>query len=141
VRSALEGVEPVFRAVAEAVAPDARRLDDAGWGDAAAIVGSALAGRPARTLRQLRAFLRVLDLLPLLRWGRRFRELDIDRRTRVLRALQDAPLLLLRRGVWGVRTLALMGVYARPAAAAEIGYRAHPRGWLARPGARPGADP
>ncbi len=38
----------------------------------------------------------------------------------------------LRRGFWGLRTLALMGYYARPAAAASVGYHADPRGWEAR---------
>jgi hypothetical protein len=34
--------------------------------------------------------------------------------------------------MWGLRTLILMGYYARPAAAAEVGGSAHRRGWAAR---------
>jgi hypothetical protein len=41
-------------------------------------------------------------------------------------------MLLLRRGIWGLRTLAFMAYYERPEAAAEIGYRATARGWEAR---------
>ena len=41
-----------------------------------------------------------------------------------LRASSTLPLLLLRRGFWGLRTLVFLGYYARPEAAAEIGYRA-----------------
>ncbi len=109
-------------------------LDENGWNHLAAIVGKALADRPERLRRQFRLFLRVLDLAPLARFGRRFRSLDEPRRAQVLEALQDSPLLLLRRGVWGLRTIVLMGYYARPGAAAEVGYRADPRGWSARAG-------
>ena len=72
--------------------------------------------------------MRTIEIVPLLRYGRGFTALDPGRRTAVLRLLQDAPLVLLRRGFWGLRTLVLMGYYARPAAAAAIGYRADPRG-------------
>ena len=46
--------------------------------------------------------------------------------------MQDAPLLLLRRGFWGLRTLIFMGYYGRDAARDAIGYRADPRGWEIR---------
>lgn len=96
------------------------------------IVEQALASRPPRLQRQLVILIRAIEWLPLLRYGRRFTQLEGERRARVLVALQESPLLLLRRGFWGLRTLALMGYYARPAAAASIGYRADPRGWEAR---------
>ncbi len=128
----LERVRPVFRAIATTVVPEAARLGAAEWADVEAIVTRALAARPARLQRQVALFLRLLDWLPLLRYGRRFTELDAGRRTRFLAFLQDNTPLLLRRGFWGVRTLALMGYYGRPAAAAAIGYRADPRGWEAR---------
>jgi len=38
---------------------------------------------------------------------------------------------IIRVGFWGLRTLALLGYYARPEAAQEIGYTADPRGWEA----------
>lgn len=80
----------------------------------------------------MRLFVRALDLLPLLRFGRTFRALDRQRRTQFLLAVQDAPLLLVRRGFWGLRTLVFMGYYGRAGAAATIGYRADLRGWEIR---------
>jgi hypothetical protein len=130
--NALAGTAPVFRAVAATVVPEAAALDAGGWAEIDATVQRALAGRPPALRRQLRLLLRMVQWLPVARFGRRFTALDPDRRTQVLAALQDAPVLLLRRGVWGLRTLALMGYYARPQAAAAIGYRADPRGWGAR---------
>lgn len=123
---------PVFRAVAACVVPEAVRLDAAQWDEMEAIVARAVAGRSRAVQRQLALFLTVLEWLPLLRYARRLSRLDPVRRATFLDRLQRAPLLLLRRGFWGVRTLVLMGYYGRRAAAREIGYRADARGWEAR---------
>ena len=128
----LISVRPVFRAITETVVPEAAILDAEGWSALEEIVEQALALRPAKIRRQLVVLIRAIEWLPLLRYGRRFSRLNPERRARVLTALQEAPLLLLRRGIWGLRTLALMGYYAQPQAAASIGYRAGPRGWEAR---------
>jgi hypothetical protein len=122
----------MFRALAATFVPEAGALDERGWVEAEAIVERFLRTRPAAIQRQLRLLIRLLDLLPLFRYGRRFRTLDAARRLRFLEAAQNAPVLLLRRGVWGLRTLSFMAYYARPGAAAEIGYRADARGWEAR---------
>jgi len=128
----LPSVRPVLRAIGATVVPEADRLDEAEWTALERIVAEALAARPARQRRQLLLFVRLVEWLPVLRYGRRFTRLDTARRTRVLEHLQDAPLLLLRRGCWGLRTLLLMGYYGRPEAVRAIGYAADPRGWEAR---------
>jgi hypothetical protein len=121
-----------FRALAGTFVPEAAALDERGWAEAEAIVERFLATRPASVRRQVVLLVRLLDLLSLLRHARRLSGLDDDDRLHLLESLQDAPFLLLRRGIWGVRTLAFMGYYGRPEAAAAIGYRADPRGWLVR---------
>ncbi len=121
-----------FRAVATAVVPEAASLGPADWDELEAIVARAVASRPPPLGRQLVALLLLLEWLPVLRYGRRLSSLDAGRRTRVLEYLQTVPVLVLRRGVWGVRTLVLMGYYGRAAGAAAIGYRADPRGWDSR---------
>ena len=123
---------PAFRAVATCVVPEAARLEAAQWDEMEAIVARAIAARSRSVQRQLTLFLILLEWLPLLRYARRLSRLDTARRANFLDRLQRAPLLLLRRGLWGVRTLILMGYYGRPAAAREIGYRADARGWGAR---------
>ena len=132
----LASLRPVLRAVGVTVVPEAARLDDPGWSEVERIVAGALASRPPALQRQFRLLLRAVEWLPVLRYGRRFTGLDPARRSRFLNGLQDAPLLLVRRGTWGLRTLLLMGYYGRPQAAGEIGYRGHPDGWSARQGAR-----
>lgn len=124
----LAPVRDVFRAVASTAVPRARELDEADWNRLEAIVEDALAARPPAMRRQLRLLLRALQWLPVLRWGRPYTALSADARRRVLSAMQDAPILLLRRGFWGLRTLAFMGFYGREEAYREIGYRAHLRG-------------
>lgn len=120
----LRGLQPTFRAVALTVVPEAARLDRAGWAEMEGIVEDALARRPKLLRRQLRLFLRALDWAALARHHRRFRALEARRRAELLGSLQDAPVLAVRRGTWGLRTLVLMGYYCRAAAAAEIGYGA-----------------
>jgi len=128
----LRDVRGTFRAAAISVVPELARQPESVHAEVEAAVEGALADRPLALRRQLVAFLRLIDLLSLLRFGRRLTSLDPARRTRLLSALQDSPVLLLRRGFWGLRTLIFLGYYTRPAVAAEIGWRAHPGGWSAR---------
>jgi len=123
---------PILRAVVTTVVPDAAALDAVAWRDVDAIISEQLAQRPPALRRQLGVLLGMVQWLPVLRYGRPFTALDIARRAQILGALERAPLLLLRRGIWGLRTLALLGYYARPAAGADIGYSGDPRGWEAR---------
>lgn len=128
----LDRTRSTFRAVARAVVPEAAALDEGGWAALEAIVGRALAARPPRMRRQLLLFLRAIEWLPRLPQRARFSRLDPAEQARFLRTLERSPLLLVRRGFWGLRTLILMGYYARPEAAIEIGYRARPEGWSVR---------
>jgi hypothetical protein len=128
----LPPVRGTFRAVAETVVPEAERLDAAGWAELERLVEKALEPRDAAVKRQLGLLFRAIEWLPVFRFGGRFSKLAPPERTRFLAALEDAPLLLLRRGFWGVRTLVYLGYYARPEAGREIGYAARPGGWSAR---------
>jgi hypothetical protein len=121
-----------FRALTITMVPDAAALDEKAWRDVDASIAHALAKRPPAVRRQLALLIRILDTLPLLRWGRRFRHLGAGRRTRFLDAMQYSPLLLLRRGVWGLRTLVFLAYYTRPDVQLKLGYQATPRGWRAR---------
>ena len=121
-----------FRALAVAMVPDAASLDERGWEEVDAAMTKALSTRPPAVRRQLAILIRALDALPLLRWGRRFHQLGAARRARFLDSVQHSPILLLRRGVWGLRTLVFMAYYARPEVQASLGYRASARGWSTR---------
>jgi len=125
-------VRAAFRSLATTIVPEAASLDERGWTEVEDIIEQGLQSRPASIRRQLRMLVRALNVLPLFRFGRTFASLDAARRAKFLQSIQDAPLLLLRRGFWGLRTLVFMGYYSRDDARAAIGYRADPRGWAVR---------
>lgn len=129
-----DAVRGEFRAVTVACAPRAASFSPQEWERAEAIVNDALAQRPAGVRRQVALFVRVLDVLSLLRFGKRLARLDPARARRLLGSLERSPLLLLRRGTWGLRTLAFMGVYGQAEVRRELGYGAALRGWDARGG-------
>ncbi len=133
--SVLDPVRDRFRALSTTIVPQAAELDPAGWDRLESIVEDALADRPPAVRRQLVVFIRLLDALPVFRWGRRFRSLDQRRRIRFLGGVQNARLFLVRRGFWGLRTLVYMGYYGRPESHEDVGYDARLRGWLEHPDA------
>jgi hypothetical protein len=64
--------------------------------------------------------------------------LGTDRLSSFLLAFERSRLLIVRRGFWGIRTLAYMGYYGQAEVRADVGYRADPEGWGIREGS-PGA--
>ncbi len=125
----LAAVRPIFFAVTTTVVPEAVELDESQWAALEQLVVAKLSSRPKKEQRQLRLFLRVVQWLPMFRYGRRFSSLDLPHRCRFLAYLQDHSIPLIRSGFWGLRTLALLGFYGRPEAAEAIGYRPDARGW------------
>lgn len=130
----LSPVRHILHAVATAVVPESSSLDERAWAELYAVVDRAVAERPPRVQRQLLAFVRVLSLMPLVRYGRPLARLDVRQRTRFLESVERSPVLLLRRGFWGLRTLIFMGYYTRADVMEAIGYRAGAAGWTARGG-------
>ncbi|MCC7131842.1 MAG: hypothetical protein IT352_04315 [Gemmatimonadales bacterium] len=121
-----------FRAAAVAFVPELARAPDPVWDRLEATIGQALAARPARMVRQLRLFVAGLDWLSRLRHGRGLAGLDLERRVAFLQRFERSPALLVRRGVWGLRTLVFMGYYTQAEVMTTVGYRASPEGWAAR---------
>ena len=121
-----------FRAFAITIVPELSSTSDRGWAEIEATVEHALGQRPQRMRRQVALLLRVLEHLPRVRYGRGFSRLTAARRTAVIETLQYVPAKLVRRGIWGLRTLVLMGAYTRRGMMDDVGYRADPRGWYAR---------
>jgi hypothetical protein len=83
--------------------------------------------------RQLGLFVRILWWLPLPLTLRTLGSLSPTQREAFLERLQDGPILKLRLGLWGLRTLLYLGWYGDPARQADLGYRPDPRGWEALP--------
>ena len=131
-RPVLAAFSGPLRAMGAVVLPATEALDEEGWRRAQGIIEHALATRPAGVKRQIRLFLRLVNLLPFLTTGQAFQRLSPERRASFLERLQRSRLLPVRRGVWGIRTLLFMGYYLQDPVRERIGYRARPGGWLAR---------
>ena len=130
----LSSVRHILRAVTTTVVPESATLDESGWTELEGVIARALADRDERVGRQLGAFLRLIQVIPLTRYGQPFTRLSAKRRTAFLESIERSPVMLIRRGFWGLRTLIFMGYYTREDVAAAIGYRAHRDGWAARGG-------
>lgn len=121
-----------LRPLARAILPEAAQFGELDWHIMEERVGGALADKSPRMLRQLGIFVRLIGILGLLRHGRRLATIPDHQLRALLERLERSPLLLIRRGVWGLRTLVFLGHYTRPEAAAAIGYRATAAGWEGR---------
>jgi hypothetical protein len=129
-------LRPELRALAASFVPETVLATEAQWAALESAIEQALAARPARVRRQLTLFVRVLDGAALARYGKRLASLGSARCTALLERVAESPLLLLRRGIWGLRTLVLLGWYTQPEVAAALGYRASAAGWEAIGAAR-----
>src|SRR5438094_7118958 len=85
-----------FRAVLNAVVPEGAALGDEQWREAQLIIGRALSARPASVRRQIGLFLRVLDVVSLVRHGRPLAGLPAAEATRLLESLSRSRVLLMR---------------------------------------------
>ncbi|MGD2121060.1 MAG: hypothetical protein PVJ76_04920 [Gemmatimonadota bacterium] len=129
--SVLSSLQEPLRAIGSVVLPSPEALDEEGWREAEAIIEGALAAKPASVKLQLRLFLRAVNVLPLVTTGRTLANLSLEKRTAFLERLHRSPVMPLRRGLWGVRTLLFMGYYNQDRVRKEIGYDADPWGWTA----------
>ena len=112
-----------FRAAAACIVPSEGDSPGADSDRAIAIADRALAARPAADQRLLGVFLGALERLPLLRFGRPFSRLPLDKRAAVLRFLESNRVLRpLRQGFFGVKTFALMGYYGAEETWGPLGY-------------------
>lgn len=98
------------------------------------IIERALASRPTGVKMQIRLFLRLVNLLPVVSTGRTLVRLPLDRRASFLERLHRSRFMPLRRGLWGIRTLLFMGYYNQEMVRNRIGYSANPCGWTSHTG-------
>ena len=123
---------PAFRALAQCFIPETAHADEPQWRELESAVSTALVARPARLRRQILLFVRVLELAARARYRTGFADLGTDRGTALLQRFAASRVLLFRRGIWGLRTLVMLGWYTNPAVTAALGYRATAAGWEGR---------
>ena len=114
---------PVFAAAAACIVPEEPGSPGGGDPRCLGVADAMIAERPAADQRLLRAFLRAVQLLPVLRYGRPFTKLSPTQRSAVLRFLEQNRLVpRLRAGFFGLKNFALLGYYGSDLPFAELGY-------------------
>ena len=119
----------VLRELAETFIPETAEASDDQWAALEARVAQVLSVRDEATRRQLGLFVRVLTAAARVRYRTALTSLDPARRIALLEWFARSPVLLFRRGIWGLRTLIMLGWYTQPSVVEALGYRADPAGW------------
>lgn len=118
-----ERTATTFRAAAGCIVPSEPDSPGADSDEAVAIADRALSGRPERDQRLLKAFLRAVEILPMLRYGKSFSRLDRERQRSFLKFLESSRLVSkFRQGFFGLKTFALLGYYGLDRTWGELAY-------------------
>lgn len=123
--------EALFRSLTATVVPDANSLSESEWPALYAVIDQALGSRPPAVRKQLSAFISLIRIITFVQHAKSFTALPTEQRYGLLHSLETSRIAVLRKGMWGLRTVLMMGFYARPNVASAIGYRADPSGWAA----------
>lgn len=123
---------PRLHALAVCFVPEIAIATASQWNALEAAVDQAVSLRPPALRRQLASLVGLIDWIARIRYGRPLVRLEVPKRDRLLASLAESRLSLLRRGIWGLRTLVMLGWYTQPEVVASLGYRASPLGWSAR---------
>lgn len=81
-----------------------------------------LSTKPAAIRFKISLFLTFIDLLSLILKMRPFSSLKDESKIEILTKFFDSPVPLMRKGFWGINTLAKIGVYTQPSTYSIIGY-------------------
>jgi hypothetical protein len=118
-----------LRALATSFVPETAGASDVQWAVLEARVEQALSVRPQATRRQLGLFVTLLAAAARVRYRTALTSLDPARRIVLLEWFGRSPVLRFRLGIWGLRTLIMLGWYTQPSVIEALGYRADPAGW------------
>ncbi len=120
----LTGIRQIrFESLQRRLAPRCETFSPDQWQASRDRINQLLAKQPAKNRKKLALFLFIIDLFSFIVGMQPFRKLPPVRQDRILRTLFDSPVGLLRKGFWGLNTLAKLGVYGEPSLYEEMGYR------------------
>lgn len=120
-----------FEAIQRALVPRSSHLEPQVRLEGRRVVDAMIARQNPQMQRKLALFLVIIDLLAWLRFQNGFADIGSENQRKLMLWLFDNPLGLLRKGFWGLNTLAKMSVYGLPAVYNDIGYSVRPTEWQA----------
>ena len=112
-----------FEALQRRLAPRSAGFSSDQWQTSRTLINNLLSKQATGNRKKLALFLVIIDVISFFTGLRPFRNLPENRQDWLLRKLFDSPVGLLRKGFWGLNTLAKLGVYGDPSLYEEIGYR------------------
>ncbi|MBI4052333.1 MAG: hypothetical protein HY400_07485 [Elusimicrobia bacterium] len=114
--------------LASRIVPEAKDLDAQARERFFNLIENALSSKPDSIKRQIALFLFVLKWFPALRYGGSLDRLPPKNQDSALMWFQEAPVALIRKGFWGIKTLIFMGYYGRPEVGEGVHYRPSKKG-------------
>ena len=130
----LSAVRSMIRAVATTIVPETSSLDEHAWTEIEAVVSRAISSRSSRSERRFLTFVKLLQLLPVVRYGRPFTSLSAPQRHHSLELVARSRVRFVRRGFSDLRSLVFLSYYTRDDVVESIGHHLTPGGWDARGG-------
>ena len=115
-----------FIALQNALVPRSKRFTDQERQCSEDLVNSLLSQQSKASQKKLSVFFNVIDLFSFIFHGQPFRLLQADKQKHILNSFFNSPISLLRKGFWGLNTLARLGVYGQKELHDEIGYNIRP---------------
>lgn len=112
-----------FEALQNSLVPLSKSFDDTQKKKSHELVNLVLADKSKTIHLKIALFLWLIDMSSILLGGHIFRNLSDEKQQRVLSFFFDSPLGLLRKGFWGLSTLAKIGVYGQPSVYPQLDYK------------------
>lgn len=130
-KQTLKPLVRTLRPIMETFVPSIKELDQEGLHRVLDRIDEKLLEQPQALRRQLKIFVRALNLLPIPLYGKPFKRLLPEKQTLFLEKIQYSPVKILRVGLWGLRTLVYLGYYGDPEIQGQLGYNPDISGWEA----------
>jgi len=87
------------------------------------LINKLLSQQTAGSKKKLALFITLIDIVSIFCHARTFKKLPSNSQRAILEVFFDSPISLLRKGFWGLNTLARLGVYGQKELHEDIGYR------------------
>lgn len=112
-----------FEALQNELVPLSKSFTPAELEESRRLINLVLADKPLLIHFKIALFLRLIDFVSLITGGHSFKKLRSGTRRHVLDFFFSNPFPLLRKGFWGINTLAKMGLYGQSSVYPKLNYR------------------
>jgi len=111
-----------FEAIQNCVVPRSKTFTSQERSRSKKLINQVLQSQDETSKKKLTLFIILIDVAALIFHARLFRHISQTKQTLLLTKFFDSPVPILRKGFWGLNTLARLGVYGQKELHDEIGY-------------------